>query len=164
VRTDRWYALLALLYLWARYAALDESLIRERRGKGLMTTQRLVAGFYASLSETGVTNALGQAARYGIFTREPYHHGRVRVMPRSKTSTSGRLTLEGRRALGEEVRDEWREQIGPTWDVWDRPHMAVAAVRILGAELRAERQRRQHELQVEQKRRELQAEQGRRQR
>lgn len=161
-RTDRWYALFALLYLWVNKALVDEAYVRRRsRLEGRITTMRQLMREESSLSWTGVTNALSKAeTEAGVFTREPDDPPALeRTGPRrglyglGRDRWSGRITPKGWSELGTEIPSDWREQIGPTWDVLRTSQMAVAAVRILGRELREERERRVRELQVERERR-----------
>jgi hypothetical protein len=152
-RSERWYALLALLYLWSVKAARDPTLIKRRRGYGQVTTGRRLAAEAAELrSESSVTNALRRAEQeYGVFTRN-----RLPLfgtpLPRSRTGPYDRVTIRGLRVLGRAPED-WRKQVGPVWGAPIIQERAVAAFRILRRELRAERERRANELRAERERR-----------
>jgi hypothetical protein len=135
-RTDRWYSLLALTYIWAVAAARDKALTAARESRGLLTRARLWVAVEATLRESGVTGALQEAEKLGLFTRDPVEG------ERSKTKPYGRLTSAGWEALGPEIPAEWRVGVGATWDVPINLGSAEKAIRILGKEVRSERMRR----------------------
>jgi len=160
-RTDRWYALLALIYVTADeltrtfidtgdwgwwYREMTERAKGQRRGR---TSGRTITANLLSLRPNTVSNALGDAAERGLFTRQRYSDRFPKlVASRARNRPGGRLTEDGWKALGA-APDAWRQEFGPSWRIANPIGEVVTgenthnALLILAEELHAEEQRAQ---------------------
>lgn len=115
----------------------------------LRPTARIITSETTTLATKTVTNALTQAKKDGLFTR---NQPGVRSRFQLRTDSRGWLTAKGWSALGSPP-DEWVAKFGDSWDVLDRvreadeahvaqaahaAHAARDALAILENELRAE--------------------------
>jgi hypothetical protein len=134
LRTDRWYALLALIEITA--VALrenDEELTRLRRERRLPQPARETTSQAVRLQPQSITNALTTATRRGLFQRRI--PGSTMSIPRPKTTPRGFLTEEGWAALGQTVR---RDDFDEAWRRTASPEDLRAAISYLAEELDAE--------------------------
>jgi hypothetical protein len=149
-RSDRWYALLALIYVTSD--ELSRTWI-DTSGWGWefsitvgRTTGRTITAKLVSLSASAVTNALTEAARRELFNRQIYRPGSKLAKARQPNRPGGRLTERGWHALGP-ASEEWRRNLGPTWRLPNpvgevaTGEQARAALLILRDELHAEAKR-----------------------
>lgn len=117
-RSDRWYALVALVYCTAFTAVVsgdDDRAVRQ------LTTE------YTHLAESSVTSALAEAQRRGLFSRDLF--GRT-----VRGRTGGRLTPAGWTALGELPASwQWSDEDSgePAWRIVPPPgaHLALKVLR-----------------------------------
>ena len=128
-RTDRWYALLALIYLTADqltktfidtsdwgwwFREMNERTKGERKGR---TSGRTITANLLTLRPNTVSNALADAAERGLFTRQRHSDRYPKlVASRARNRPGGRLTEDGWTALGA-VPEAWRQQFGPSWKI-----------------------------------------------
>jgi hypothetical protein len=149
-RTERWYALLSLIYVTAHELSRtwtdtstwgSEFSIAPGRTTGRPITAKLV-----SLSETTVTNALREAKNQGLLTRQVHAASSKLARARHPNRPGGRLTERGWNALGP-IPDEWRKNFGPSWRLPNpigevaSGEQARTALLILREELHAEAKR-----------------------
>lgn len=139
-RTDRWYALLALIYTTADELSRRHGDTGDSGSRFPHNTGRSITASTVSLAPNTVTNALTEATKRDLFTR--LRHGTSfdsRFRPRN--ASGGRLTDDGWRVLGP-VSTEWRQSFGRKWKVIEGEH-AREAILLLVEELRSEELRAQ---------------------
>jgi hypothetical protein len=126
-RTERWYALLALIYVTAdelRRTGTDTSEweweFKKMTDTPGRTTGKTITANLVNLAPSTVTNALGEAAKRGFFTRERPSRSKKFPRPRRPNEAGGRLTMAGWDALGP-VSNKWDRKFGPSWRIAENP-------------------------------------------
>jgi hypothetical protein len=143
-RTDRWYALLSLMYVigsetHARLHEVEHArwVLAGKHGQPPSRGFREQLAHWTDLGPSAITNAVKEAERRGFLQRE------FSNFPRPKNLPGGLLTEAGWAALGT-VPPKWSDEIGSKWEEPASPK-AEAAMRILGREMAQEQERARNE-------------------